>query len=119
MSKRMCKVCLKIKDRIIAEPIRNIRGSYYRDAAGKRWHGLKCPECHIDATRSHQVGDKDQIQAPKRKCRECFGDLPSDRYFKHKGCDTAHYAYSSNGQTPVVWTGEEFGASYCEFGSGF
>lgn len=106
MPETMCKVCLDLKQRLGTWP-------KFVDENGKWWHGLTCPECHKNdiklRSRKAYKNNRGKVYKKARKCRKCLKNLPSDRYFKHRGCDYAHFASASNGQTSTVWVESDWG----------
>jgi len=90
MKQRMCKVCLKIKPWIAHKQLRI-------DKRGKRWHGLKCPDCFREEaaqrnTLYRNVGSSKAVPVPgQRLCRKCDGVLGPDKYFFHESCAPAAF----------------------------
>lgn len=126
METRICGKCKKEVVRIKSERRSNPRkGFHYRCDRGRLWSGKSCPQCHVPATKYYaraekedgtEVGGFELKKKSKRLCRECGKPLDTDRYFKHKSCD---YFYMRSEYLESVWTGEEYGGSYCHNGSGY
>lgn len=70
-----CRMCFEDKVRIV-----KTKGVYVNDV-GRRWRGLKCPECaSSETTKKFDIGDK------KRHCRMCSQVLTADRYYNCHDC---------------------------------
>jgi hypothetical protein len=50
-NKRICKTCLKIRDRVAAGKFPNGRDKKWTDQSGKQWVGSTCPDCVIEKSK--------------------------------------------------------------------
>ncbi len=74
-----CHVCRLVETRILKE--RKAGATSYVDEEGRRWVGMKCPDCVM-------MLNCKLVEEPltSRKCSDCSKFLPRSRYFKCLEC---------------------------------